>query len=218
MAEIDPSDVILWLLPHRGEGFECARFATFMPQNRSHFVAGYNAPGQRDHPRALADDEPFYESPDYLVFLFSHGAKKPSVGLVGGRAIDVDFSLPAQPGVSKYHFAITFDDQNLPIIRDLGSRYGTQVTYDEEKGERLSNFDWPLVGPSKTFGRPPILNITDRLQFKVVLPDRDYTCPEYIEKVNKFRGVKEELRGVKEEPEDSARLSHVPERPKHSAP
>ncbi len=193
MDEIDPRDVILWLLPHQSEGFEGAARATGLPANKSRFVAArHDSPKQRDIPREeragteLPAEYGLFENTDCLVFLFSHGART-SVGVVSGCAVNVDFPLQDILGVSKYHFAITFDEQNRPIARDLGSTGGTKVTYNEEKRQRLSNFDWPLVGPSITNGKPPILNITDRIQFMVIVPDHDYACPGYVDKVNKFR-------------------------------
>ena len=75
----------------------------------------------------------------------------------------------------------------MPIARDLGSTGGTKVTYNREKGDRLSNFDWPLLGPSIARGKSPILNITDRLQFKVIVPPRDFAFPDSINRVKRFR-------------------------------
>lgn len=126
-----------------------------------------------------------FENTDCLVFRFSHGART-SVGVVGGCAPSADFVLQSMPGVSKYHFALTFNEENRPILRDLGSTGGTKVTYDGEERQRLSNFDWPLRSPSIANGKPPILNITDLLQFKVILPNHDYTSPEYVAKVTQF--------------------------------
>lgn len=118
---------------------------------------------------------------------FSHGART-SVGVVGGCAESADLTFQNIPGVSKFHLAFTFDDKtNIPIARDLGSKGGTKVIYNGEQGERLSNFDWPLIGPSIAKGKYPILNITDLIQFKVIVPHRDFTFPDYIEKVKKFR-------------------------------
>jgi hypothetical protein len=184
--ELDSSDVILCLLPHRGEGFEGAVFATRKPENRSRFVAAraarQNGPEQLDISRQergeteLPVEHGLFENTDCLVFRFSHGART-SVGVVGGCASNADFALQSMPGVSKYHFALTFNDKNRPILRDLGSTGGTKVTYNGEDGQRLSNFDWPLRGPSIANGKPPILNITDLLQFKVILPDHTTTHP-----------------------------------------
>ena len=39
MNDLDPDDVILWLLPHKGEGFDGAAFATSKPENKLRFVA-----------------------------------------------------------------------------------------------------------------------------------------------------------------------------------
>ncbi|KAK2596800.1 hypothetical protein QQS21_006129 [Conoideocrella luteorostrata] len=135
MDELDCDDVILWLLPYKSRGFDGAAFATSMPQNKSRFVAA-------------RPDVPNY------------GART-SVGVVGGCVANADLSFQDIPGISKYHFAITIDDQDRSIARDLGSRGRTKVTYNEEEGERLSNFDWPPEGPSIANGKPPILTLTD---------------------------------------------------------
>lgn len=192
MDDLDCDDVILWLLPHKGGGFDGAAFATSMLQNKSRFVAArHDVPKQRI-PREerggteLPVEYGLLKNTDCLAVRFSHGART-SVGVVGGCAANVDLSIQDIPGISKYHFAITFDDQNRPIARDLGSRGGTKVTFNEEERERLSNFDWPLEGPSIANGKPPILNLTDLVQFKVILPHHDYTSPEYIDRVRKFR-------------------------------
>ena len=193
MDDPDHDDVILWLLPHKGEGFDGAAFATSMPQNQSRFVAAHHdVPNQRHIPREerggteLPVKYGLLENTDCLAVRFSYGART-SVGVVGGCAANADLAFQDIPGISKYHFAITFDDQNRPIVRDLGSKGGTKVNYNEEKGERLSNFEWSLEGPSIANGKPPILNLTNLVQFKVILPLREYTSPEYIDRVRKFR-------------------------------
>lgn len=195
MNSTDPDDVILFLLPHKGEGFEGAAFATSMPENKSRVVeARHNIAKPRSivprHEREgteLPEEYGLLENTDCLMLRFSHGARS-SVGVVGGCAGHVDLVFPNIPGVSKIHLAFTFDDKtNMPIARDLGSTGGTKVTYNGEPGERLSGFDWPLIGPSIAKGTHPILNITDRLQFKVIVPHRDFASPDYIEKVKRFR-------------------------------
>ena len=44
-----------------------------------------------------------------------------------------------------------------------------------------------MLGPSIANGKPPILNITDLIQFKVIVPQRDFKSLDYINKVKKFR-------------------------------
>lgn len=193
MCTSDSDDVILWLLPHKGEGFDGAAFATAKPENASRFVAARREElNQRDDFRGEREDtEPPEEyghaqNTDSLVVRWSQGART-SVGVVGGCAANADLCFQKIPGISRYHFAITFDDRNRPIVRDLGSTCGTKVTYDGEKRQRVSSFDWPLDGPSIANGNSVILNVTDSVQFKVILPDHDYTSPEHVEKVKRFR-------------------------------
>lgn len=194
MDNIDLDDVVLFLLPHKGEGFEGAAFATSMPENKSRFVqARQNTAKPHSIPRheregtELPEEYGLLENTDCLVVRFSHGART-NIGVVGGCAGNADLTFQDIPGVSKFHLAFTFEDKtNMPIARDLGSTGGTKVTYNGEPGERLSDFDWPLVGPSIANGKHPILNITDFIQFKVIVPRRDFTSPDYIEKVKQFR-------------------------------
>ena len=193
MDALDLDDVILWLVPHEGRGFEGAASTTSLPENKLRFVAArHHVSEQRDIPREeregteLPEEHGLLQNTDSLAVRWSHGAKT-SFGVVGGYAGDADLTFRNLPGISKHHFAITFDDQNRPIVRDLGSRYGTKVTYDGEKGQRLSHFHWSLEGPSIANGEPPILNITNQAQFKVILRDHDYASPEYIDKVQRFR-------------------------------
>lgn len=64
---------------------------------------------------------------------------------------------------------------------------GTKVTYTGERGQRLSNFEWPLLGPSIANGMPPLLHANSHLIFKVIVPERDYDSSQYIERVKAFR-------------------------------
>ncbi|KAL8678787.1 MAG: hypothetical protein Q9186_004897 [Xanthomendoza sp. 1 TL-2023] len=191
MDELDSDDVIAWLVPHRGEGFDGAVLATSMSENKSLFVAArHDLPKQREIPREerggteLPVEYGLLHNTDSLAVRFT---ARSSLGAFIGCAANNHLRIPNIRGVSRYHAAITFDDKNRPILRDLGSKGGTKVTYTGEEGQRLFNFEWPLEGPSIANGKPPILNITDLVQFKVILPHRDYTSPEWMEKVRKFR-------------------------------
>ncbi|KAF2023510.1 kinase-like protein, partial [Setomelanomma holmii] len=120
-----------------------------------------------------------------IVLRFSDGAKT-AHGVVGGCGANVDLAFPSMAGISAFHLAFTFDMKNRPIIRDLGSKGGTKVTYSGEKAERMSTFDWPLLGLSNT-DKCPILDITPLVQFQVILSPCDIESRDYIEKVEKFR-------------------------------
>lgn len=97
--------------------------------------------------------------------------------------------LPKLPGVSRFHLSFTFDDQNRPIVRDLGSLWGTKVTYDGEKGESRSKFDWLLQAPGsvRNEGKLPVLEVTPHIQFRVFVPPRDFTSQDHIDRVTAFR-------------------------------
>ena len=71
---------------------------------------------------------------------------------MGGHAANADLAFQNIPGISHFHLAFIIDGQHRPIVRDLGSTGGTKVTYNGEEGERLSNFDWLLEGPSGKHG------------------------------------------------------------------
>ena len=118
MDDRDHDDVILWLLPHKGEGFDGAAFATSRPQHKSRFVAAHHeVPKQRHIPRdreergrtELLVEYGLLQNTDCLAVRFSDGATT-SVGVVGGCAANADLAFQNIPGISKYHFAITFDD------------------------------------------------------------------------------------------------------------
>lgn len=63
---------------------------------------------------------------------------------------------------------------------------GAKVTYFGEMGQRLSNFEWPLLGPSIANGKPPVLHASSNITFNVILPERDYASPEHIKRVKAF--------------------------------
>ena len=134
-------------MPHKGEGFDVAAFATSIPQNQSRFVAAHHdVPNQRHIPREerggtkLSVKYGLLENTDCLTIRFSHSART-SIGMIGDYAANVDLAFQDISGISKYHFAIIFDDQNRSIVRDLSFKGETKVIYNEKKGERLSNFE-----------------------------------------------------------------------------
>ena len=125
----------------------------------------------------------------YLRLLFSKPPKTPN-GLRRGRSSpDVDILVPEYRGVSRLHFALTFDSQNRLIIRDLKSTIGTRVLYgdSDEDAQRGFGADFSARGPALVGDRPPIIKILGDLQFKLVVPHHDITSSAYLERVARFR-------------------------------
>ncbi|KAI0469409.1 kinase-like domain-containing protein [Xylaria cf. heliscus] len=128
----------------------------------------------------------------YLELRFSR-APRTSVGLIFGTDPSIcDVVLPPIAGVSRRHFALTykndFEDRCYRLIlRDLGSTYGTTVTYDERGGLRQRRFDWILDGfdaPNKT--KQLIIKLDEALRFWVIVNHQRINCPEYVNNVKRF--------------------------------
>jgi hypothetical protein len=79
---------------------------------------------------------------------------KTSAGVLIGTNPECDIVVPSRyPGISGRHLAFTFDENGMPIVRDLRSSFGTSVSYREHESlPRITNFHWSLVGPSITAG------------------------------------------------------------------
>ncbi|KAF2452263.1 kinase-like domain-containing protein [Lineolata rhizophorae] len=190
----DP-DIILYLYPNDGPGKKGAKEAISMPENQSRYMPPRRRDALEQHDIPSRQDRESTEQPEEqrglensacLVLRFSHGAKT-RLGVVAGCAANVDLPLRKQAGISRFHLTFTFDDKDRPIVRDLGSLCGTRVIYNGEEGERRSNFDYLLQGPRILGNKPPVLNVTNKVQFKVVVPPRDITSQDYIGKVARFR-------------------------------
>ncbi|MCJ1464927.1 hypothetical protein MMC07_003542 [Pseudocyphellaria aurata] len=164
----DP-DVIAYLFPHEGKGFDGADLAITMARKKARLSSAGNSVAHKPRDIPSRQDRGGTEPPvegeniNALALRFSCGART-KVGLVVGHAATADLTVQKNPGISTFHLAFTFDDQYRLIVRDLGSR-----------------------GPRILKGKPPILNITDLVQFKVVVPHRDNKSPGYINKVEQFR-------------------------------
>lgn len=123
-----------------------------LDENLPRYVPGLEEPeSQRDCHSRGSTEEPDLRGDDgvdpraRLELRFSHGPKT-SAACIFGCDKDCDIVLPTFRGVSSYHFALRFDDHNRPIIRDIGSFIGTQVTYNNNgKGTRC-NFSWIVGG------------------------------------------------------------------------
>lgn len=130
-----------------------------------------------------------------LALHFSRGPQTTS-GFVFGIDKQCDVVLPTTKtlGLSRRHFALTYkhfaDGFPRLIIRDLGSRRGISVTYNNEGAEVRRNFDWVLHG----FRFPDqakfqlVVKLHDDLQFQIVVANQDITSAEYLQNVAQFLG------------------------------
>ncbi|KAK3336978.1 kinase-like domain-containing protein [Cercophora scortea] len=119
---------------------------------------------------------------------FSHGPKTP-YGFVFGHNSNSDVVLKCGiQSVSAHHFALTFDDHYRPIVKDLGSLNGTEVTYDDQGQGWRSDFVWIIGGHRVPSGKKTIvITINENLKFQMVVAHHDITSPQYIDNVNRFR-------------------------------
>lgn len=185
-----------YIFPVEGKGKDGAMDAIHMPLNSSRFVP----PRRRDdlfephkthssfgreateQPEAEEDAQ---ECRPCLELRFSKPPKTRR-GLVAGRCPQADLVLPKLKGVSWCHFALTFDDLDCLIVRDLGSTVGTRVIYDGEDGERGHGVDWSARGPDFVKGKAPVIRVLGNLQFELVVPDHELTSQTYLDNVAKF--------------------------------
>lgn len=143
------------------------------------------------HDRAPTEQPEEYDSLEYkpcLEVRFNKGPKT-SCGLIAGWDPNADVRLPKWPGVSFHHFALTFDDDYFPIIRDLGSSCGTSVRYGNEATGPRQHTDFVVGGHNflKLKSKNPInIEIIQFLQFQLIVPHRDTTSPAYRKKVDIF--------------------------------
>lgn len=198
----DP-DVILYMYPNDGETGQ-AYHTIDMPENKSRLLpprCGATSKPSKPHATrgrgerektAQPEERSTLDDMNCLAVRFSDGARS-RYGVVAGSNRDADLILEDEKGVSGFHFAFTFDDQNRPIVRDLGSTFGTRVSYDGEDELPRKNFDWLLQGPRFSGTRKPlVLYVTNEMHFKVVVPPHDTKSPDYTARVARFREGKEE--------------------------
>ncbi|KAK3305052.1 protein kinase [Chaetomium strumarium] len=146
----------------------CSRESTPLEQPRQKVPAYFHHPG--------------------LEFRFSRGPQT-SHGFVFGRDKNSDVVLNCGiQSLSAHHFALTFDDHYRPIIKDLGSFNGTEVTYDKQGKGRRRNFVWIIGGHDIPREKKAIvITISPNLKFQIVVAHHDITSQQYIDNVNRFR-------------------------------
>ncbi|KJZ70539.1 hypothetical protein HIM_10083 [Hirsutella minnesotensis 3608] len=131
---------------------------------------------------------PAYLYRECLQFRFSHGPQT-EAGLVFGWDPNSDIVLPHVSGVSFHHGALTFDAENRPIFKDLGSPSGTAISYDTEAKDQVrSNFAWILGGHQTPQAKKSIIiRLNKYLRFQIVVSRHEITSQTHIENVSRFR-------------------------------
>ncbi|KAL5095536.1 hypothetical protein Trisim1_000307 [Trichoderma cf. simile WF8] len=141
--------------------------------------------GGREIPGEPEEGDEFLDGP-HIKLKFSDGAKT-AHGVIIGRSPNCDIFLPKENGVSEYHAALTFNENNYLVVRDLGSRFGTRVAYGDERARPGISMDWVVGGVDFVRDKMPILKITHDYHFRLVVPYHDIKSQQYIDNVAKFR-------------------------------
>ena len=195
MPAYDP-DVVAYLYPVEEKGRTGALNTIQKLENAAHLVSARcqdDSPHLKEtldrsirEPTEQPEESDIQTSDPYLKFTFSDPPKT-SLGFVAGRAPQSDLLLAKYKGVSWYHFALTFEDKNELVVKDLNSTVGTRVIYDNEDGERGHGISWSTRGPSLVKGKAPTIKIVGDLQFRIVVPAHDTSSKTYLDNVARFR-------------------------------
>ncbi|GAB1311994.1 hypothetical protein MFIFM68171_02204 [Madurella fahalii] len=181
----DDDNVIAYIYPAVGTlGYDKAAHSIKM--NRASPL--YRTPRRR-RPQVVEAPQP--GPPD----IFARHEREPTVeeeedeeeGLRAGQGSDAELHLPRLPGVSAYYFALTFDTNYCLIVRDLGSKGGITVIYDDMERGRWRSFDW-IVGGSNFLQKVNsiIVKVSKFLQFRLVVPRHDVGSKSYRDKADRF--------------------------------
>lgn len=113
-------------------------------------------------------------------------APKTNRGILIGSSPACDLVV-RRKGVSSRHISLTFDEEKRLIIKDWGSLAGIQVTYDGEGAGERSKFRWIVGGDKIPDSKLSIiLELHKTISFRIIIPYHDISCPEYIERVDRF--------------------------------
>lgn len=195
--KMDDPDIFAYLYPAKGQGSAGALNTIDIKANSSRCL-----PAQKDskHLKSVlendarsvreATEEPEkeydLELQPCIVLRFSDPPPT-GQGAVAGRSPDAFIRLPADKGISWYHFAVTFDKHFHMMVQDLNSTVGTQLIYDDgEEGPPGHGVAWSACGPTFVKKRPPVIKVIDDLQFTLVVPEHDLTSPAYRNNITRY--------------------------------
>lgn len=189
-------DVIAYLYPHndsRKRAFKAieanSRYAPPLLQPTEDRPARHRSRDHRDRESTEPPDNPGASALDYLPSLAIRFGDAPRTerGLIFGSNPRCDVVVRAR-GVSNFHFSLTFDDYNRPVIEDLGSFMGTQVTYNGDGEGVRSGFRWIVGGEDTPHQKERIIiTVPDVVAFQIVVKRHELKSPAYIGAVTQFK-------------------------------
>ncbi|KHN99767.1 CAMK family protein kinase [Metarhizium album ARSEF 1941] len=150
--------------------------------------------GRDDRERTVSPDEAgdrTLSGLDLLPCIEVRFSKTPrsSHGVLFGCSRRCDVVLPDVGGLSNFQFSLTFDDKGRFIVKDMGSRLGTEVTYNRQGAGHRRNFQW-IVGGDRNAKRKvrKIIKLQGLVKFQIVVAEHEsHGSESYKDKVRKFR-------------------------------
>ncbi|ATY65352.1 camk kinase [Cordyceps militaris] len=183
------NDTIAYLYPHNDENASEAIEADLrhMPPRLERPRTRYSR-GERESTEPPENHEGA-SALDYLPYLEITFSDIPRTdrGLIFGSNPNCDVLLDHK-GISNVHFSLTFDEFNRPLVKDLNSLLGTQVTYNGEGKGARRDFQWIVAGhdiPQRI--ERIVITVLNVISFQIVVPFHHITSPAYIDKVNRFK-------------------------------
>ncbi|KPM39123.1 hypothetical protein AK830_g7448 [Neonectria ditissima] len=212
-------DIIAYLYPH-GSGFTVRNASRAIEASPRYVPPRLAQPprtryscGERESTEPPEDQGA--SALDYLPYLEITFSDIPRTdrGLIFGSNPNCDVLLD-EKAISNVHFSLTLDEFNRPIVKDLNSLMGTQVTYDGKGEGARRDFQWIVGGhhiPQEM--KSIIITVPKVISFQIVVPFHPITSPAYIDKVNRFK----QGTATAEDLLDDLGLSNPPTRPRTGA-
>ena len=201
------TDVLAWLYPAVDtQGGEEASLAITRNKHKDCYVPPRRQRSERASPQHLSlylqeqredtEETQVHDVLEYLPCLEISLSRIPkgSRGLEVGWDPCADIWIPKIPKVSARHFSLTFNDQYSLIVKDLDSRIGTSVRYNNQRsGSR--NSEWIVGGHEHLDKERFMITVrpTREIEFRIVVAPFDRTSPVFRAKVDKFRAGSDKL-------------------------
>lgn len=183
--KMDNSDIIARIYPHNtGSTVPFQAIAASPLCNHPHHHFDETPYNRNERERTEPPEET--DGPQLCAEIRFSNIPRTGRGVLIGSDPDCDIVVPRK-GISLRHISITFDDQKRLIVKDWGSLMGIQVTYDSLGVGTRRKFQWIVGGhqvPDKKTSI--ILELHKAISFRITVPYHDISCPDYIEKVNRF--------------------------------